>query len=75
MHEYLGAKGIPSMIYYPKPMHKQLAFEDSFLYYKEEDYEVTNKLCDTVLSLPLHPYMKEEDLQMVIETIKRYLSQ
>lgn len=75
LHEYLGAKGIPSMIYYPKPMHKQLAFEDSFLYYKEEDYEVTNKLCDTVLSLPLHPYMKEEDLQMVIETIKRYLSQ
>lgn len=75
LHEYLGAKGIPSMIYYPKPMHKQLAFKDSFLYYREEDYEVTNKLCDTVLSLPLHPYMEEENLQVVIETIKEYLSQ
>lgn len=74
LHEYLGENGIPSMIYYPKPMHKQLAFEDSFLYYREEDYEVTNKLCDTVLSLPLYPYMEEENLRMIIETIKKYLS-
>ncbi|MDQ0254473.1 dTDP-4-amino-4,6-dideoxygalactose transaminase [Evansella vedderi] len=58
---------IPSMIYYIKPMHCQQAFSD--LEFEEKDFEVTNKLCDTVLSLPMHPYLKEEEIEKVCDVI------
>jgi UDP-2-acetamido-2-deoxy-ribo-hexuluronate aminotransferase len=64
----LKENGIPSMIYYIKPMHRQQAFSD--LLFKEEDFVVTNKLCDTVLSLPMHPYLKEEEIEQVCNVIK-----
>lgn len=70
MQEALKAAGIPSMIYYPKPMHKQEAFEISTHY---ESCPVTDKLCDTVLSLPMHPYMEEKDIDAVVATIKSIL--
>ncbi len=70
---YLQGKNIPSMIYYPKPMHKQLAFHNYSYLYQDEDYEITNKLCNTVLSLPLHPYMKPEDILTVIKAVKEYM--
>lgn len=54
----LKEQDIPSMIYYIKPMHKQGAF--SYLGYDDQDFEVTNKLCDIVLSLPMHPYLSED---------------
>lgn len=73
LHEYLSMKDIPSMIYYPKPMHKQLAFSKTMDFYHEEDYEVTNKLCDTVLSIPLHPYIVPEEMEKVISAIKEYV--
>lgn len=59
----LREKNIPSMIYYIKPMHKQQAFSN--LGFKESDYAVTNKLCDIVLSLPMHPYISDADLEMI----------
>ncbi len=67
----LKSKGIPSMVYYPKPMHKQLAFgiEGDYGY----DCSVTEKLCDTVLSLPMHPYMKEEEIKEVAEAVIEFV--
>ncbi len=67
----LKAEGIPSMIYYIKPMHKQGAF--SYLKFDEQDFEVTNELCDTVLSLPMHPYLSDKDIERVCEVIKSYI--
>ena len=67
----LKEQGIPSMIYYIKPMHKQGAFSD--LEYDDKDFEVTNELCDIVLPLPMHPYLSEEDVEKVSEVIKGYL--
>lgn len=67
----LKEKGIPTMVYYPKPMHKQLAFG------LKEDYgfdcSVTEKLCDTVLSLPMHPYLKDEEIETVADAVKDFL--
>ena len=64
----LKAAGIPSMVYYPKPMHRQEAF---FGYeYDDADFPNTMKLCDTVLSLPMHPYLKDEDIEAVVDIIK-----
>ncbi len=67
----LKRQGIPSMIYYVKPMHKQDAFSE--LSFNEGDFKVTNELCKTVLSLPMHPYLGEEDIDLVCEVIKAYL--
>ena len=67
----LKEQGIPSMIYYIKPMHKQGAFAD--LKYDEADYVVTNNLCDTVLSLPMHPYLTEDDVDRVCKVISAYV--
>ncbi len=64
--------GIPSMIYYVKPMHKQGAF--SGMRFDENDFTVTNELCDIVLSLPMHPYMRENDVDVVCNVIKEYIS-
>lgn len=64
----LKEEGIPSMVYYVKPMHKQGAF--SGYKYDDNDFEVTNKLCNNVLSLPMHPYMREEDIDNIVKVIK-----
>lgn len=64
----LKVEGIPSMVYYVKPMHKQDAF--SYLGYDDSEFEVTNKLCETVLSLPMHPYLKESEINDVVRVIR-----
>lgn len=69
---YLKENGIPSMVYYPKPMHKQLAFQN--VMGQERRYPVTEKLCETVLSLPIHPYITEEEQICVVQTIKQYFN-
>lgn len=56
------------MIYYTKPMHEQTAF--SGLSFDEADFPVSTELCDTVLSLPMHPYLTEADINSVVDQIK-----
>ncbi len=68
---YLKENNIPSMIYYTKPMHKQGAF--SYLEYSDDNFRITNELCDCVLSLPMHPYLSLEDIDFVCENIKNYI--
>ena len=67
----LKEKGIPSMVYYPKPMHKQEAFGIG------SDYSFgcsnTEELCNTVLSLPMHPYMTDEEIKEVVTALKEEL--
>ncbi|HEX2946639.1 MAG TPA: DegT/DnrJ/EryC1/StrS family aminotransferase [Clostridia bacterium] len=65
----LKEQGIPSMIYYVKPMHRQEAF--SWLEFNEKDFEVTGKLCDAVLSLPMHPYITMDDINKVVSGVMR----
>ena len=65
----LKENGIPSMIYYMKPMHRQRAFEA--YRFGDEDYPNTIQLCETVLSLPIHPYLSESDIKKVADVILR----
>ena len=67
---YLKENGIPSMVYYPKPMHLQTAFHDLHQY---EECKTAEKLCDTVLSLPMHPYLQEKDIEQVSKHVKDFL--
>lgn len=68
VQEFLKEIRIPSVIYYPKPMHRQTAFAEYM--YDDSDYPVTNALCETVLSLPFHPYMTEEEVQIISERLR-----
>ena len=64
----LKAAGIPSMVYYPRPMHKQTAF--SFIPCQTgEPSPVTTRLSDTVLSLPMHPYLTLTDIDTVCSVL------
>lgn len=64
----LKEQGIPSMVYYPKPMHLQTAFQ----HLASDNSHLTSatRLSETVLSLPMHPYMTDEDIQSVVDAIK-----
>ena len=73
LQAYLAKKEIPSMIYYIKPMHSQKAFLQHT--YNEDDFKVTNKLVDTVLSLPMHPYLSEAEITLVSNTIKEFFGE
>lgn len=63
----LKAQGIPTMVYYMKPMHLQGAFDgtDSAM----ADCPVTVDLCQRVLSLPMHPYMTKEEVNQVVSAL------
>lgn len=61
------AQGVPTMVYYPKPMHEQLAFEGRSL---ALPCPVTERLCASVLSLPMGPYLPGDDLYAVSSVAK-----
>ena len=63
----LKAQGIPSMVYYPKPMHAQTAFQNLT---SDITLLTSTKLSQTVLSLPMHPYLSEVDIQTVVDAVK-----
>lgn len=67
----LKESGIPSMVYYMKPMHQQGAFSGTDS--AAADCPVTERLCRNVLSLPLHPYMAAKDISFVVEKIREAL--
>lgn len=66
----LKENGIPSMIYYKKAMHEEGAF--SQIHYNG-DCSVTSRLCKTVLSFPMHPYMKKENVKIICNIINEIL--
>lgn len=63
----LKEKGVPTMIYYPIPMHKQTAFKDYD--YNVEDLQVAESLCNRVMSIPMHPYLEDEDIKFVANAL------
>lgn len=67
LQEALKAKDIPTAIYYPIPMHRQTAF--GYLDPKRNQCPVADRLADTVLSLPIHPYLSEADQDLICETL------
>lgn len=64
LRETLKEHGVPTMVYYPKPMSRQKAFEGIFAS-TPDDCPATRRLCDVVLSLPMGPYMAVGDVYEV----------
>ncbi len=71
LQAYLKEQGIPSMVYYPIPMHAQKAFEG--LDCVKTDLSVTASICGRILSLPMHPYLEAEEQDMVVNAVREYL--
>lgn len=67
LQDALKSQGIPSMVYYPRPMHKQAAFANYPLSIIHCPF--STRLSDTVLSLPMHPYLKDIDIQAITEMV------
>ena len=63
----LKEKGIPSMIYYPRGLHQQRAYK--WMELSDEDYPNTLAATQRVLSLPMHPYMKDDEQQFIIDSL------
>lgn len=72
LQDALKAEGIPSMVYYIKPMHLQGAFENTDS--AKADCPVTEKLSQTVLSLPMHPYLTKEEVGVVADHLLKALA-
>lgn len=73
LQAYLEGQGIPSMVYYPTPMHRQPVYNSLGL--PESDCPVADRLCNTVLSLPIHPYISLEEIDEICNAIKFFLHQ
>jgi len=67
---YLRENGIPSMVYYPKPLAAQSALQGIAKKYAEN--EVTASLCKRVVSIPMHPYLEVEEMDQIICSIKNF---
>lgn len=69
--KFLQEKGIGTAVFYPKPIHKQKAFEP---YVREEDkYPISERLAKESLALPIYPELTPEQLQYVVDCIKKFL--
>ena len=67
----LKALDIPTAIYYPIPMHRQTAF--SYLNLDDNRCPVSDQLADTVISLPIHPYLNEKDQDLICQVVCDFL--
>ena len=63
----LNARGVPTMIYYPKTLHEQKAFAP--LGYMRGDFPVSEAMADRVFSLPMHPYLEDAQIDAIVEAM------
>lgn len=72
LQQQLQAVGIPTAIYYPRPLHLQPAFQD--LDYRPGDFPVSEACSRDILSLPMHPYLTPEQQDLIIAAVRQALS-
>jgi dTDP-4-amino-4,6-dideoxygalactose transaminase len=70
LEAYLKEKGIGVSIYYPVPLHLQKCFE--YLGYRKGDFPVAERLCGSVLALPMFPELTEDEVSYVCESIRKF---
>ena len=70
--DHMDAKGIPVMVYYPVPLHLQKAYLDPR--YKPGDFPVTEALSNSVISLPMHTELEEEQLTYITKSILEFIN-
>ena len=68
IQQALKNKNIPSMVYYPTPLHKQTAF--ALLGYQTGDFPISEDISQRIFSLPMHAYLKDQNLKQIVNTIE-----
>lgn len=63
-------KGVPSASYYPIPLHMQTAYKH--FPKASEKLPVSEKVCNLVISLPMHPYLENDEQEYIIESVKDF---
>jgi len=71
LQAHLKKKGVPSMVYYPVPLHMQKAYRSER--YHEGAFPVAERLSASVLSLPMHTELTEEQTQYIINSVVEFL--
>jgi len=70
LQKFLAENQIGSAVFYPRPLHLQDCFRK--LGYKEGDFPIAERLCSEVLSLPIYPELKEEQIEYVAKTALKF---
>ena len=73
IQDALSAKGVPTMIYYPIPMHKQAPYQRYPV--ANGALTITDTLCDIVLALPMHPYLTSEQIVTISDALKSAMAE
>ena len=73
MRDHLKSKEIPAMIYYPVPLHLQKVFQTDAVS-KKTELPVTEQLCKSVISLPMHTELDEEQLKYITDAVLEYVN-
>ncbi len=71
LQKHLRERGIPSMIYYPRGLHQQSAYRHLGL--RDADYPRASAAAKRVLSLPMHPYLQEDEVDSVCRAVLAFL--
>ena len=69
--KHLNENGIPCGVYYPIPLHLQKAYTSD--HYKAEDFTVTLKIVNQVISLPMHTELTDDQIDFITDTVKAFL--
>jgi len=69
IQQALAAQGIPTAIYYPKPLHVQKAF--AYLGYERGQFPVSEACAERIFSIPMHPYLTATDQERIVEAIAK----
>ena len=67
VQDYLLSQNVPTMVYYPIPMHKQKPYQRYPV--ANQELAITDTLCDIVLALPMHPYLQEEQIESICSAL------
>ena len=70
LSKYLNSKKISTSIHYPIPIHLQKAYSD--LNYKKGNFPITEKYADEIISLPVFPELKQEEIEYVVSNVKEF---
>jgi dTDP-4-amino-4,6-dideoxygalactose transaminase len=69
--EKLKASGIPTAVYYPKPLHRQTAYKQFPM--ADGGLSVSERLADEVISLPMHPYLDAPTQDRIVDAVRQAL--
>jgi dTDP-4-amino-4,6-dideoxygalactose transaminase len=72
LQAHLNANGIGTLIHYPVPPHLSPAYAD--LGYRPGDFPITEKMADTILSIPIGPHLSQEQAGFVIEKMREFVA-